>query len=141
MGTLKKNINMAGISDSTNSSPSSFGLENSLIGEVIGRFEKIRILGSGTFGKAWLVKSLRSQKKYVIKELIVRQDGKDKTINEVDILKSCYHFNIIRYKEFFYGYTNDPGDSVLYMVMEYADGGDLHLLLNNQKNIKKIFLE
>jgi len=132
---------MAGISDSTNSSPSSFGLENSLIGEVIGRFEKIRILGSGTFGKAWLVKSLRSQKKYVIKELIVRQDGKDKTINEVDILKSCYHFNIIRYKEFFYGYTNDPGDSVLYMVMEYADGGDLHLLLNNQKNIKKIFLE
>merc|ERR1712179_136628 len=97
MGTLKKNINMAGISDSTNSSPSSFGLENSLIGEVIGRFEKIRILGSGTFGKAWLVKSLRSQKKYVIKELIERQDGKDKTINEVDILKSCYHFNIIRY--------------------------------------------
>ena len=33
------------------------------------RFEKVKLLGSGTFGEAWLAKSLVSKRQYVIKEL------------------------------------------------------------------------
>jgi len=33
------------------------------------RYEKIRVLGSGSFGEAWLVRSTQSQRQYVIKEM------------------------------------------------------------------------
>lgn len=120
------------------SSPSTFEDTS----KIIGRFEKVRLLGSGTFGKAWLVRSLQSRQNYVIKEMKVTNVGKDKTKNEVEILKRCFHFNIIRYKEFFYGYNNDPeADTVLYMVMEYADGGDLHQYISHRRTVEKAFID
>ena len=36
------------------------------------QYEKIEILGEGTFGKAWLVRRIQSSRKYVIKEIKVR---------------------------------------------------------------------
>ena len=33
------------------------------------RYEKIRILGAGSYGEAWLVKSSNSQRQYVVKEM------------------------------------------------------------------------
>nr|ACO15697.1 Serine/threonine-protein kinase Nek1 [Caligus clemensi] len=105
-------------------------------GDMIGRFKRVRHLGSGTFGTAWLVSSSKSGNPYVIKEMVINEKGKTK--NEVDILKRCFHFNIIRYKEFFYGGID--GEDILYMVMEYADGGDLHHYLSKWRDEKKTYL-
>ena len=33
------------------------------------RYKKISLLGAGSFGEAWLVKSVHSERQYVIKEM------------------------------------------------------------------------
>jgi serine/threonine protein kinase len=33
------------------------------------RYRKISLLGAGSFGEAWLVKSVQSERQYVIKEM------------------------------------------------------------------------
>ena len=33
------------------------------------RYEKVRLLGAGSFGEAWLVRSVESQRQYVVKEM------------------------------------------------------------------------
>ncbi|XP_040565373.1 serine/threonine-protein kinase Nek5 isoform X2 [Lepeophtheirus salmonis] len=108
-------------------------------GDMIGRFKRIRHLGSGTFGTAWLVSSSKSGNPYVIKEMVIANE-KGKTKNEVDILKRCFHFNIIRQliSEFFYGGNED--EVILYMVMEYADGGDLHQYINKWREENKTYM-
>ena len=47
---------------------------------------------------------------------------KENALNEVRILASINHPNIIGYKEVFF----DDESSSLCLVMEYADGGDLY---------------
>ena len=55
---------------------------------------------------------------------------KENALNEVRILASIHHVNIIGYKEAFI----DEPTSTLCVVMEYADGGDL---MNKIINLKK----
>lgn len=106
------------------------------------RYDKVRVLGSGNFGQAWLVTSRQSGRQYVVKEMrmtvgLSKQD-RDRTFTEVSIIKSCCHVNIIRYKEFFI--TNDTDDPprtgrvpVISIVMEYADDGDLHQAIKRRR--------
>jgi NIMA (never in mitosis gene a)-related kinase len=47
---------------------------------------------------------------------------KENALNEVRILASINHPNVIAYKEAFF----DDNSSSLCIVMEYADGGDLY---------------
>jgi len=105
------------------------------------RYEIIDKIGSGSFGTAWLVKSIQSQRKYVIKEMAMTADlspkERERILNEVNIIKSCCHVNIIRYKEYFVineslsshlqNSNKDPKTNVpvICIVMEYADQGDL----------------
>jgi len=105
------------------------------------RYEKLEQIGAGSFGTAWLVKSNQSQRKYVIKEMAMTADlspqERERILNEVNIIKSCCHVNIIRYKEYFvineslssqlHSAIRDPHSSVpvICIVMEYADSGDL----------------
>ena len=63
-----------------------------------GKYDKRRLLGRGTFGEAWLVVSNTTF--YVMKEMVTGAwDNKDKeqAMNEVNILASCNHVNIVRY--------------------------------------------
>ena len=53
------------------------------------RFEKIKLLGSGTFGEAWLAKSLVSNRQYVIKELKLTPITSSKVC--------CHHRSFIHY--------------------------------------------
>ena len=120
-------------SSSTNSNSNSNG---SNIRDNSSKYDKVRQLGSGTFGTAWLVRSNRSGRYYVAKELkmspnltSVEFDG---AANEVKIIKSCWHANIIKYKDFFMS-----SSSVMNIVMEYADGGDLHEHIRRQRESKR----
>ena len=106
------------------------------------RFEKLKILGAGTFGEAWLVRSKASGRHYVIKEQkfspIVDSKDREKAMNEVMIISKCSHVNIIRYKEYFS--TPAPGGClILSIVMEYADAGDLHGHIKRQRDVKKTY--
>ena len=87
---------------------------------MAGRFTKLELLGSGTFGRAWLVKNNATGKKYVCKEVTVSgmtEKAKDQSLTEVAALAKCKHLNVIRYRQAFV----DKG--MLNIVMEYADAG------------------
>ena len=58
---------------------------------------------------------------------------KQNALNEVRILASIQHPNIISYKESFF----EDKTSTLCIVMEYADGGDLLQKINAAKNGKR----
>jgi NIMA (never in mitosis gene a)-related kinase 1/4/5 len=62
---------------------------------------------------------------------------KQNALNEVRILASIQHPNIIGYKEAFF----EDSTSSLCIIMEYADGGDLLNLIANHKKKFTTFTE
>ncbi|EDO49138.1 predicted protein, partial [Nematostella vectensis] len=87
------------------------------------RYQKIDIIGKGTFGSAWLVESRQSKRLYALKELnatAMPSEDRHLALNEVKILSTLKHRNIVRYRDAF----EETGR--FYIVMEYAEGGDLH---------------
>jgi len=96
-------------------------------------FELIKELGKGAFGTVVLVKRREDGNIYAIKRVKISQLNKkeqENSLNEVRILASISHPNIIGYKEAFF----DDDSKTLNMVMEYADDGDLENKI--QKHIK-----
>ena len=102
-------------------------------------YKCIKLLGEGSFGKAYLATVDNEDKKYVIKQIVMDgmtdQEKRD-TFNEVSILKRLDHPNIIKFKEVFI--QRKPKET-LNIVTEYADGGDLEKKIEEQK--KKPFPE
>src|SRR5689334_14389006 len=95
-------------------------------------YEKLSIIGRGSFGKALLVRNRKDKKLYVIKEInISEMTAKEEreARNEVQVLALLKHPNIISYNESFVENGN------LYIVMDYADGGDLYKCIKNQKGV------
>ena len=81
-------------------------------------------LGKGAFGSVSIVKRKEDQQIYAMKRVKIKNlnnKEKDNSFNEVRILASLRHKNIIGYKEAFF----DEKSSTLNIVMEYADDGDL----------------
>ena len=62
---------------------------------------------------------------------------KENSLNEVRILASVNHPNVIGYKEAFF----EDATNCLCLVMENADGGDLLMLINNHKKGNTNFTE
>ena len=84
------------------------------------RYNKIKSIGSGTFGQAWLVESVTSQRKYALKELGVTamsEQDRHLSLNEAKILSKLKHKNIVRYKEAF------VAQGKLCIAMEFAENG------------------
>ena len=83
-----------------------------------------KIIGRGSFGSVYLVRRKIDQKIYALKTVTFEKLNKrdqENSLNEVRILASINHPNVIGYKEAFW---DDTGSS-LNIVMEYADDGDL----------------
>ncbi|XP_076872459.1 serine/threonine-protein kinase Nek1 isoform X2 [Brachyhypopomus gauderio] len=96
------------------------------------KFEKVRKIGEGSFGKAILVRSREDSRQYVIKEIgISRMSNKERqeSRKEVAVLANMSHPNIVQYKESF------EENGCLYIVMDYCEGGDLFKKINNQKGV------
>ena len=103
-------------------------------------FELGKELGKGAFGSVTIVKRKEDQKIYAMKRVkIGRLSQKEKlnSFNEVRILASIDHKNIIGYKEAFF----DDKSKTLNIVMEYADGGDLNSKIKEIKQKKLYFDE
>ncbi|KAM8874333.1 serine/threonine-protein kinase Nek1 isoform 2-T4 [Spinachia spinachia] len=96
------------------------------------KYEKVKKIGEGSFGKAILVKSKQDGHQYVIKEIgISAMSSKERqeSRKEVAVLANMSHPNIVQYKESF-----EEG-GCLYIVMDYCEGGDLFKKINTQKGV------
>lgn len=94
------------------------------------KYEKVKKIGEGSFGKAILVKSKEDGHQYVIKEINISgmsSKERQESRKEVAVLANMSHPNIVQYKESF-----EEG-GCLYIVMDYCEGGDLFKRINSQK--------
>jgi NIMA (never in mitosis gene a)-related kinase len=86
-------------------------------------YEKVKLLGEGSFGKAFLVTRASDGAMCVMKMIdIHRMSEKEKkeVVQESRLLEALNHPNIVRFMEV---YKTKKGK--LCIIMEYADGGDL----------------
>jgi len=82
-------------------------------------YKRIKVLGEGSYGKAYLAKNPRRDSLCVIKEVDLSRMSraeKDLAISEVKILESLNHPNIIKFLDV---YKTKKG--LLCIVMEYAE--------------------
>ena len=103
-------------------------------------FKKEKVLGKGSFGSVYLVRRKQDNKIYALKTVIMEKLNKreqENSVNEVRILASVNHPNVIGYKEAFW----DDSGSSLNIVMEYADDGDLHSKIEKMKKAGGFFKE
>jgi NIMA (never in mitosis gene a)-related kinase len=87
-------------------------------------FELGKELGKGAFGAVSIVKRKADGESYAMKRVKIQQLGnkeRENALNEVRILASLSHPNIVAYKEAFF----DENSKTLNIVMELADDGDL----------------
>jgi serine/threonine protein kinase len=103
-------------------------------------FEIISKIGSGTNGTVYKTKLLvphdfgTNDEYFAIKTISLERKSKD-TVKEDFILKNITHPNIIKCHASF------VEDNYLYIVMEYAQDGDLLSLIKKQKQAKRFFSE
>ena len=106
----------------------------------INDFEIIKELGKGAFSTVSLVKRKQDNKIYALKCVQISKISiheRQNSLNEVRLLASINHKNIISYKESFYNEINQT----LNIILEYADDGDLQTKINSKKNSESIFEE
>ena len=103
-------------------------------------FQIGKTLGKGAFSSVCIVKRKLDNKTYAMKRVKISQlspSDKDGSLNEIRILASLEHPNIIGYKEAFY----DMASQTLNIVMEYADDGDLSSKIKHNKANGLMFTE
>ena len=103
-------------------------------------FEFLRTLGKGAFSTVYLVKRKLNQKQYALKSIVMeklKENEQQNSVNEIRILASISHPNIIGYKESFWNEKN----KTLNIVMEYCDDGDLETKIKVMKRNRQKFDE
>eukprot|EP00928_Gymnodinium_smaydae_P086307 TRINITY_DN7033_c0_g1_i1.p1 TRINITY_DN7033_c0_g1~~TRINITY_DN7033_c0_g1_i1.p1 ORF type:complete len:489 (-),score=68.31 TRINITY_DN7033_c0_g1_i1:250-1545(-) len=91
---------------------------------------KIREIGSGSFGCAYLVRKRGEDRELVLKEIFLKNcDTLEQKKNEVEVqvLSSLNHPNVVKYRESF------TQDATLCIVMDYCDGGDLRQYITSSR--------
>ncbi|KAL4446866.1 hypothetical protein ABPG74_014838 [Tetrahymena malaccensis] len=108
------------------------------IGSCVSDFTIVKELGRGSYGVVYRAISNINKKEYVVKKINIKHMSnkhQKEALKEAQILRKVRHENIIRY------YTSFVEHDCLYIVMEYADGGDLQQLLRYRRERKKQFTE
>jgi NIMA (never in mitosis gene a)-related kinase len=86
------------------------------------KYEYVKDLGAGSYGKVTLVRNKRDGEQLALKSIELSRlppEAREKALQEVQLLRSLDHPNIVRLKDSFQekGFLN--------ILMEYVDGGDL----------------
>ena len=103
-------------------------------------FELGKILGKGAFASVILVTRKADRKIYAMKRINIAkmdQSEREGALNEIRILASLSHPNIIGYKEAFF----DEMSKTLNIVMEYADDGDIDKKIKDNLKKRNLFTE
>ena len=86
-------------------------------------YKKVKLLGEGSFGKAYLVERISDGLKCVMKQIDIQkmsEQERRETVQESKILEALNHPNIVKFIEVF-----KTKKGKLCIVMDFADGGDL----------------
>uniref|UniRef100_A0AC34FVY5 Protein kinase domain-containing protein n=1 Tax=Panagrolaimus sp. ES5 TaxID=591445 RepID=A0AC34FVY5_9BILA len=90
------------------------------------KYVNLKKLGEGGFAKVYLSKDRSTGKEYAIKFINKKMiDNPEYAGRELHNMKSLNHKNIIKLYDAIETWGEGIGDSI-YLVMEYAAGGDLH---------------
>ena len=106
-----------------------------LEGSPYSKYKVIRVLGSGTYGTVYHVRSPES-KDFVIKAINLSNlspKKQQRSLKEVSVLETQSHPHLISYL------SSCIHDQKLLILMEYASGGDLQVLINTSR-ANRIFL-
>ena len=104
-------------------------------------YKVLKLLGEGSFGRAYLCENISDNSQCVIKQIPLNdldEDEKKDALNEVLILKKVNHSNIIKFLDVF---KSSKPVNTLNIVTEYADDGDLNQKIKKLQNKKSPFTE
>ncbi|XP_054841964.1 serine/threonine-protein kinase Nek5 isoform X2 [Eublepharis macularius] len=96
------------------------------------KYEIVKKIGEGAFGKVFLARGKGDDQQCVIKEVnLTKMPRKEKESSqkEVALLAKMKHPNIVAF------YSSLQEKNKLYIIMEYCDGGDLMKKINQQRGI------
>ena len=106
----------------------------------INDYEILKQIGNGTFSTVSLVKRKKDGNIFALKRielLKMSETEKENSLNEIRLLASINHRNIISYKDSFY----EEKTKTLNIILEYADDGDLQTKITAHKIAKHYFNE
>ena len=106
----------------------------------LSNYEIIKEIGKGSFSTVYLVKKIISQKEFALKKVNIfklSEKERQNSLKEVNFLSEIKDPNVIGYEESFY----DQNFNYLYLVMEYAQHGDLSKILQKRKKLKEYYTE
>lgn len=106
--------------------------------ELMGKYKILKKLGEGSFGTVFLVEDEKDQGQYVLKQISLAGMTPQELVDckkEISILSVLNNPYIVRYIRSFTTKTT------LCIVMEYADGGDLHREIEMKREMKEFFDE
>lgn len=95
------------------------------------KYQRIKVLGKGSFGKAYLVRNTEENELCVVKQMetsAMEAKERNEAVKEAMLLKKMDHPNIVRFKEVFITRKHR-----LCIVMDYADGGDVHMKIKSRE--------
>lgn len=104
------------------------------------KFEVVKLLGKGAFASVFQVRRKDDNQLYALKRVNVQNmsiSDKEHALNEIRILASFSHPNIISFKESFYSEETKSLD----IIMEYAEEGDILSLINKTKTNRTMISE
>ncbi|KAI8118222.1 hypothetical protein FF38_08544 [Lucilia cuprina] len=119
-------INGASSEKSAQSTQKSLGIA----GTELSNYEKIKVVGQGSFGIAVLYRRKTDNHQIVFKQINLNDltpSERDLAMNEVEVFSKLHHPNIISYLGSFIK------DNTLLIEMEYADGGTLAQIIGERK--------
>ncbi|EJD03221.1 kinase-like protein [Fomitiporia mediterranea MF3/22] len=108
------------------------GTVNSGASSPLDLYESLEVIGHGSFGIVRKVRRKSDGEVLARKELgfaKLSESDRKKIMVEANVLKDLRHENIVRYIDQFV--DNDTG--ILYILMEYCEGGDLSSIINQRE--------
>jgi len=101
-------------------------------------YRRLKLLGQGSFGKAFLARDLANNELCVMKQIRVeKMDAKarETAVREAVALRRVRHPNVVRFRQVF------TRSGWLCLVMDFADGGDLCVAVKERAKTKVPFEE